>query len=218
MDQHSLGVYNYFIPGLLQRQLNLPTDFVSLGFPRLDGSQSSFDTQRFKEPQDLATDCLVNTQSAERDTAFRPMIDVGALAMVAGRTAVSATVGDMQLAAAMAATQQSGQERLSLADGSTDHQALAVGIVGDQALVPLILTPRDVSLVMAGDQHLPVLPLAPDAMGNLLAALNQLNPAAGPAERVGPSINGIGQQVMDSVVDRRLPNDVPALGAVIDCG
>src|SRR3954463_2545407 len=73
-------------------------------------------------------------------------------------------------------------------------------IVGDQALVPLILTPRDVSLVMAEDQHLPVLPLAPDAMDNLLAALNQLNPAAGPAERVGPAVNGIGQQVMDSVV------------------
>ena len=71
---------------------------------------------------------------------------------------------------------------------------------------------------MAGDQHLPVLPLAPDAMGNLLAALNQLNPAAGSAEHVGPAVNGIGQQVMDSVVDRRLPNDVPALGAVIDCG
>ena len=71
---------------------------------------------------------------------------------------------------------------------------------------------------MAEDQHLPVLPLAPDAMDNLLAALNQLNPAAGPAERVGSSINGIGQQVMDSVVDRRLPNDVPALGAIIGGG
>src|SRR5687767_7458195 len=62
----------------------------------------------------------------------------------------------------------------------------------------LILTPRDVSLVMAEDQHLPVLPLAPDAMDDLLAALNQLNPAAGPAERVGPAVDGIGQQVMDS--------------------
>jgi hypothetical protein len=50
-----------FIPGLLQRQLNLPPDVVSLRFSRLDGSQSSFNAQRLKQPQDLATDGLVNT-------------------------------------------------------------------------------------------------------------------------------------------------------------
>jgi hypothetical protein len=71
---------------------------------------------------------------------------------------------------------------------------------------------------MAEDQHWPVLPLAPDAMDNLLAALSQLNPAGGSAEHIGPGVNGIGQQVMDRVVDRRLPNDVPALGTIIGSG
>jgi hypothetical protein len=55
-------------------------------------------------------------------------------------------------------------------------------------------------------------------MDNPLAALGQLDPAAGSAEHVGPGVYGIGQQVMDGVVDRRLPNDVAARGTMIGGG
>ncbi len=57
---------------------------------------------------------------------------------------------------AMAAAQQAGQQRIAAAHRSAGHQSLAVGIVSDQALVPSELLPRDVSLVVIGEQHLPL--------------------------------------------------------------
>jgi hypothetical protein len=73
------------------------------------------------------------------------MIDEASLAMIPADIAGRAAIGDMQLAAAMAAAQETRQERLAAADRAARHETFAVGVVGDQALIPLELGPREMS-------------------------------------------------------------------------
>ena len=90
------------------------------------------------------------------------MVDVAAAAVVAARAAVLAAIGDMQLAAAVATSEKAGKQCFATPDRAAAHEALAVGVVGDQALVPLELGPANVALVTVEDQSLP---LAADPCG-----------------------------------------------------
>src|SRR4051794_30312678 len=86
------------------------------------------------------------------------MVEMGAAAVVAHAEPVGAAVGYVQAPTAMATAHQAGQQGLAAADCAAGHEPLAVGVVGDQLLVPLKLRPRDVTLVVLGDQHFPVGP------------------------------------------------------------
>ncbi len=107
----------------------------------------------------------------------------------------------------MAAAQQTGQQRIAATHGAARRQPLAVGIVGDQTLVPLEFLPRDVPLVVIGEQHLPVALRPAIASDDPLAPFPHAHPAAGSAEGISARVNRVGQQMQDRVVDRQFPYD-----------
>ena len=98
------------------------------------------------------------------------VVEMAAPAVIAARAAVLAAVGDVQLAAAVPAAQQAGQQRLAAPDRAAAHEALAVGVVGDQPLVPLELRPANVALVVVADQNLPAAAILAEAAHDPLAA------------------------------------------------
>ena len=96
------------VSGLLKRQLGLTTLLVRLCIARFDRLDRGLDAQRLQELKDLGADGLIDTQGTEGDAAIPTMVKKGTTAMVAANVAVGATVGDMQLPAAVstAKTQQ----------------------------------------------------------------------------------------------------------------
>ena len=76
------------------------------------------------------------------------MVDLAASAVIAAGIAVLAAISDVKLAAAMAASKKSGKQRFATSHRAAAHEALAVGVVGDQALIPFELAPGNVALVM----------------------------------------------------------------------
>ena len=80
--------------------------------------------------------------------AIAAVIDVAAAAVIAAGIAVHAGVGDVQLATAMAAAQQAGEQRLAPAQRTAAHRVLAVGVVRDQAEVPLVVRPAQITLMV----------------------------------------------------------------------
>ena len=134
-------------------------------------------------------DCLraygtIDPHAAERDALIAAMVEMAATAVVTPGAAFGAAIGYMELAAAMAAAQQARQQRFAASDRSAAHEALAVGIVADQALVPLELGPTDIGAVVITDQNLPLLLLLADTPDDALAAVLDGNTTAGPAEHV----------------------------------
>src|SRR6478672_8807632 len=85
------------------------------------------------------------------------------MAVIAPRLAAIAHV---QLAAAMTTAQKPRQEQFSAPYCSGDRGAFAGRIVGNHTLVPLELTPGDITLVLIrGDENLlPFYPLKIDAL------------------------------------------------------
>ena len=137
------------------------------------------------------------------------MVDVGAAAVVADAVAVGPAVGDVQPPSAVAAAQQAGEKRVAAAHGAAHHQAPAVGVVGDQALVPLELRPGKVAFVVIHDQHVPFLAVAAMAAADPLAPVLDGDAARRPAEGVGAAVDRVGQEAVNGVVDRQLPDDPP---------
>jgi hypothetical protein len=127
---------------LLKRQFDLSLLRTGIERARGDRVQRGFHTERLQQPNDLASDGLIDPQRAKRDARVRPVIDHGAATMVTAGVAVGAAVGDMQLAPAMAAAQEPGENELTFAQGATRIHAHTSGVVGDQVLVPLELRPR----------------------------------------------------------------------------
>ena len=97
------------------------------------------------------------------------MIQMPATAVVAPDASVRTTVGDVQLAAAMATAQQACQQCLATPYRSSAHEASAIGVVADQTLVPFELGPVNVTLVVVGNQNLPRLALLAKALHDALA-------------------------------------------------
>ena len=146
--------------------------------------------------------------------AIAAVVEMAAPAVIAARAAVLAAVGDVQLAAAVAAAQQAGQQRLAPPDRAAAHEALAVGVVGDQPLVPLELRPANVALVVVADQNLPGAAILAEAAHDPLAAGLDRDAASGAAEGIGAGIDRVGQQVVQGVVDRQLPDHLAAFRTV----
>ena len=71
--------------------------------------------------------------------------------------------------------------------------------------------------MVVDEQDLPLLTHLPEPAHDPLAAVLDAYPAAGATERIGTSIDRVGQDVMDGVVDGELPVDLaPLIGAVVD--
>ena len=81
------------------------------------------------------------------------MVEMASATMVAPRTSVLAAVGDVEFAAAMTAAKKTGKQGLSTSHSAAAHETLTVGVVADQALIPLKLGPRNVSIMMIEDQR-----------------------------------------------------------------
>src|SRR6478609_2778010 len=128
------------------------------------------------------------------------MVDLATAAMIAPDSTVRAAVGNVKFAAAVAATKKPREKAFAAADRATTHEAFSVGVVGDQALIPLELRPRNVALMVVLDQNLPVVALAPEASHDPLAAGLDRHPTARAPEDIGASIGGIGQDVVDRIV------------------
>src|ERR1700742_283243 len=64
------------------------------------------------------------------------------------------------------------------------------------------------------DKGLPVAASLSKDTNHALAPIDKTDPATGPAKRIRPSINRVGQDMMDGVVDGQLPNQA---ATIIDC-
>ena len=83
------------------------------------------------------------------------MIDLPTSAVVAACAAVRTAVGDVKLAAAKATSKKAGEQCLATSHRAATHEALTIGVVGDQALIPFELGPANVAFVTVDDQSLP---------------------------------------------------------------
>src|SRR4029450_2693153 len=122
--------------------------------------------------QNFCGNSLVDPQRAKRDALLRrPEVEGRTLAVVATDVAVGAAVAHVQLAAAVRATQQPGQQCVAATKSTAGHAATHVGVVGDHALVALVSGPVNVAVVMLVDQALPVLTSAAVATHEMLATV-----------------------------------------------
>lgn len=102
----------------------------------------------------------------------------------------------------MPTAQQAGEESLATAQGAAAHRVLAVGVVCNQAEVPLVVRPAQITLVMISDQYLPVLTFASEAANDLPATALDADAAPRAPEGVGAGIGWVGQDVQDRGVYR----------------
>src|SRR6478672_1079047 len=145
----------HFVARLLECECDLAPLLALLDPMRLHGADRRLDAERLKALEHLGADRPIDPHAAERDARLAAVIEIAAPAVIAPGTAFLAAVGDMELAAAMAAAQETGEQGFAAPYRSAAHEALAVGVIADQALVPLELGPANVALMVVEDQSLP---------------------------------------------------------------
>src|SRR6266446_9530499 len=129
------------------------------------------------------------------------------MAVIAPRLAA---IADVQLTAAMTTAQKPRQQQFSASYCSGDRGAFAGRIVGNHTLGPLELAPGDITLVPVLEQHIPFRLRAPQTALDALAAVLDAHLAHRAAKSIGASMDGVGQDVVDRVVERQPPdNAVP---------
>src|SRR5215510_2969863 len=111
----------------------------------------------------------------------------------------------------MTTAQKPRQEQFSAPYCSGDRGAFAGRIVGNHTLVPLELAPGDVSFVLILEQHLPRRLRAPQTALDALAAVLDAHLAHRAAKGIGTGVDGVGQDVVDRVVERQLPGNAASL-------
>src|ERR1700730_19421295 len=111
----------------------------------------------------------------------------------------------LELASAMATAQQSGEQSTAVPHRAWHHVALHIGIAADNTLIALIFFPKDITLVVLTDQHLPRILRPANATRDHFTPGLEMNLRTGPAKRVGAGINWIGQQPMHRIVTRQSP-------------
>ena len=188
-----------FVASLLEGKLDVTPLLGILDTAGLSGGNRRVDAERLKALDHLRAHGLVDPHPSKRDASIAAMVELTAAAVIAARTAVLSTIGDVELPAAMAATKETRQQRFAATDRPPAHEAPAIGIVADQALIPFELRPANVALVMIKNQSVPCAPLEPKAAHDPLAAGLDRHPAAGAAECVGSGIDRVGQDVMDGL-------------------
>jgi len=117
-------------------------------------------------------------------------------------------VVDMQLAAAMPAAQKPGEQHLALSYGAIGNgTAVTCRIVRDGALIALELFPADIGGVLFLERNIPFSRRTTHAMAHALAAVNHAHRALRASKSIGPSIDGIGEDIVHGVVRRQSPYD-----------
>src|SRR5438128_5949075 len=115
----------------------------------------------------------------------------------------------------MATAQKSSEKQLAATHRSSDRGTALTGrIVGNHLLVPLELAPGDIALVLILEQHVPFGQWAPQAAIDALAAVLDADLAHRAAKGISPSEDGVGQDVVDRVVERQPPDDAAPLRRV----
>src|SRR3954452_2947693 len=202
-----------FVARLLEGEFDLATLLRLRDAARLEGADRGLYTERLETLDHFGADSAINPQAAERDAPVPAMVKVAATAVIAPGAALRAAVGDMELAAA---AQEAGEQRFAAPHRSAAHEALAVGVVADQTLVPLELGPANVALVVVEDQSLPGAAILAEATHDPLAAGLDGEATAGPPEGVCAGVNRVGQHVGEGVVDGQLRGDASALAPIPD--
>src|SRR5258708_13805651 len=88
--------------------------------------------------------------------------------MIASRLAA---IGHIHFATAVGTTQKAGEEQLPVPRRSSgDGASLAGRIVGNHRLVPLELSPGDITIVLVLEQHIPISQRAAHSTPHPLAA------------------------------------------------
>ena len=158
------------ITRLGQRQLKLLLDRRRFACLRVQNLDCRVHSKWREDAQDLGADRRVRGAIAERDAARRAVVHAGAIAIIAAELAA---VVHLQLAAAMAATQEAREKHFALAHrASGDCPSHAGRVVGDQALIVLELIPGDVALVLFFEQHVPFSDRAAHSAADVLAAFD----------------------------------------------
>ncbi len=120
---------------------------------------------------------------------------------------LSITVTDMKLPPTPCTAEETSQQGFASADGAAAHEPLAVGVVGDQVLIPLEVDPGNVTLMMILDQNTPATPVALHASDDTLTPVLN-DDAHGPAaEGISAGVDRVGQDVVDRWIYRGSPYD-----------
>jgi hypothetical protein len=180
--------------------------------------ERSLDTERLQTLDYLGANSTIDPHPTEGNAPIAAVIDLATAAVVAPRATILATVSDVEFATAMAAAKNTGEQGLAASHRTPTHEALAIGVVSDQTLIPLELGPANVTLVMVEDQSLPLTTIFAESAHDPLATALDRDAAAGAAENVCPSIDRVCQYVVDRIVDRELPLDVAAVQAITHGG
>src|SRR4051794_39342115 len=120
-----------FVARLLEGEFDLAPLLRLRDAARLEGADRGLYAERLETLDHFGADSAINPQAAERDAPVPAMVEVAATAVIAPGAALRAAVGDMELAAAVAAAQEAGEQRFAASHRSAAHEALAVGVVAD---------------------------------------------------------------------------------------
>jgi hypothetical protein len=120
-------------------------------------------------------------------------VDVGIVADIAS-DATKSVVLDLELASAVPTPKQLDEKPAAVAHRARHQRAFHVRIARDDALVVLILFPRDLAVMVISNNHFPLVPPTRYAPGDHLAPTLEPNPTAIGVPlwgRILPSLAGI---------------------------
>jgi hypothetical protein len=112
--------------------------------------------KRLQSRDDLGADRPIDPHATERDAARSTVIELAAAAVVTPAVAALARIGDVKFAPAVAASQKTGQNSFATPYGAPSWAKLSCGVVRNHSLVPLVDIPADITIMMIGDQNIPV--------------------------------------------------------------
>src|SRR6478752_4094927 len=185
---------------------------------RVSGATPALDQARSRSTPSVISRSLSAGVRSTAGEAVSPSSSVSRLRTTASRSfhRFSSSAATRRLSGSTASYWR--RASLTSSQGTAAHRVLAVGVVRNQAEVPLMVRPAQITLMMVRDQHLPILALLLEAANHLLAAGLDADAAAGAPECIRAGIDWVGQNVQDRVVDRQLPLDQAAFGAIGDGG
>ena len=117
-DEAVAGIDGIVLPtgkvGLIARlgqgELNLTASFAAIGLAYLDQPKGGGDSQRCQESQGFGCHRTVHSKAAERDAAVGSVIEMGSPAIIPHAVPVRSGVRDVQPPAAVATSDQPGQQ------------------------------------------------------------------------------------------------------------
>ena len=192
------------IAGLLKREFELSLLLRAPMTPGVNRRQGRLHAQGLEAVEHLLGDHPVGAHSAEADATGRRQVRECADALIASG---SVAVADTKLSSAPRAAKETDQQRFATANGAAAHEPLAVGVVGNQGLIPLEVGPGNIALVVIGDQNAPASPIALHIPQDVLSPVLDDDAHRSTPEGVGAGVDRVGQNMMHGRVHRRFPDD-----------